>query len=306
MDFGTLDPALVLVTVVSLALAPFVAVMVTSFTKIVVVLSLLRNALGLQQVPPNVVINGLAIVLSIYVMYPVILDTNAAIEARKNGLPPPTASIVTTPAPQSIAPPAPAETPIPTSPAAADGELAEAEAQASAQTAPQAADATRGPSFANVTGMPAPAAAGTSPSPAATLPPLPAKGVERLLALAQAGKEPLRGFMMKHSHDAEREFFLKSAQRLLPPARQAELSANDYLVVVPAFTVSELTAAFQIGFLIFLPFLIIDLVVSNILLALGMMMLSPTTVSLPFKLLLFVLIDGWAKLVHGLVLTYGN
>src|SRR3546814_6616201 len=73
MDFNNLDPALVLITVVSLALAPFVAVMVTSFTKIVVVLSLLRNALGLQQVPPNVVINGLAIVLSIYVMYPVIL-----------------------------------------------------------------------------------------------------------------------------------------------------------------------------------------------------------------------------------------
>src|SRR3546814_1022718 len=100
MDFNNLDPALVLITVVSLALAPFVAVMVTSFTKIVVVLSLLRNALGLQQVPPNVVINGLAIVLSIYVMYPVILDTMAAIEARKNGLPPPTPSLLAKPAPQ--------------------------------------------------------------------------------------------------------------------------------------------------------------------------------------------------------------
>jgi len=73
---------------------------------------------------------------------------------------------------------------------------------------------------------------------------------------------------------------------------------------VPAFTVTELTSAFQIGFLIFLPFLVIDLIISNILLALGMMMLSPTTVSLPFKLLLFVSLDGWAKLVHGLVLTY--
>src|SRR3546814_6969764 len=82
MDFNNLDPALVLITVVSLALAPFVAVMVTSFTKIVVVLSLLRNALGLQQVPPNVVINCLAIVLSIYVMYPVILEPMPAIEAR--------------------------------------------------------------------------------------------------------------------------------------------------------------------------------------------------------------------------------
>ena len=82
------------------------------------------------------------------------------------------------------------------------------------------------------------------------------------------------------------------------------MTRPDFIVVTPAFTVSELTAAFQIGFLIFLPFLVIDLVVSNILLALGMMMLSPTTVSLPFKLLLFVLIDGWAKLAHGLVLSY--
>ena len=72
----------------------------------------------------------------------------------------------------------------------------------------------------------------------------------------------------------------------------------------PAFTVSELATAFQIGFLIFLPFLVIDLVISNILMAMGMMMLSPTTVSLPFKLLLFVLVDGWVKLSHGLVLSY--
>ncbi|NZA25513.1 hypothetical protein H0E84_03885 [Luteimonas sp. SJ-92] len=128
----------------------------------------------------------------------------------------------------------------------------------------------------------------------------------RLLALVEAGKEPLRTFLIRHSHDAERAFFLRSAQRLLPPERRASLTVDDFIVVVPAFTVSELTAAFQIGFLIFLPFLIIDLVVANILLALGMMMMSPTIVSLPFKLLLFVLIDGWAKLVHGLVLTYAG
>jgi len=73
---------------------------------------------------------------------------------------------------------------------------------------------------------------------------------------------------------------------------------------VPAFTVSELSVAFEIGFLIFLPFLVIDLVISNILMSMGMMMLSPTTVSMPFKLLLFVLIDGWVKLTHGLILTY--
>ncbi len=76
------------------------------------------------------------------------------------------------------------------------------------------------------------------------------------------------------------------------------------MVVLPAFTVSELSTAFQIGFLIFLPFLVIDLVIANILMAMGMQMLTPTTVSLPFKLLLFVLVDGWVKLAQGLVLSY--
>jgi len=351
MDFSTFSPALVLVTVVSLALAPFVAVMVTSFTKIVVVLSLLRNALGLQQVPPNVVINGLAIVLSIYVMYPVILDTHASINARMAGQPPPPAvqaqiearakaralraaakapkaPVSPTPAAQAGTPApaaqqAPADPP-PASPAAADALRAEAEARAGAASAEGAAAAPaaprRGPLFANVRNgtedaaenAPADAPEQTadteSAAPAAQAP-LSAGGrmdTARLFALIEAGKEPLRGFLIQHSRDAERAFFLRSAQRLLPAERRDELDVDDFIVIVPAFTVSELTAAFQIGFLIFLPFLIIDLVVSNILLALGMMMLSPTTVSLPFKLLLFVLIDGWAKLVHGLVLTYGG
>ncbi len=353
MDFSNFSPALVIVTVVALALAPFVAVMVTSFTKIVVVLSLLRNALGLQQVPPNVVINGLAIVLSIYVMYPVILDTVAAV----NGLPPVTTSAsgtggAQTPAPGTAATspragqppdaqaPAPHATrapddPAPVSPAAADARAAEAAAQAQEQdgqaqpgqepAAPTASE--RGPLFANVRGSPdatpgpaQPAAPAPGSTAARTTGMVPARTtpisqlsltggerltMERLLAMFEAGKEPLRRFLIQHSSDAERAFFLRSAQRLLPPASRGEITVNDFIVVIPAFTVSELTAAFQIGFLIYLPFLIIDLVVSNILLALGMMMMSPTTVSLPFKLLLFVLIDGWAKLVHGLVLTYG-
>lgn len=221
MEMGSLSPGLIVFTVVGLALAPFIAVMVTSFTKIVVVLSLLRNALGLQQVPPNVVLNGLAIILSVYVMYPVIIDTREAIDSK------------------------------------------------------------------------------VSATPTAKM------DLSRMTALADAGKEPLRAFLIKHSSENERAFFLRSAKRLLPKDKQDRVAIDDFLVVVPAFTVTELTAAFQIGFLIFLPFLVIDLVVSNILLALGMMMLSPTTVSLPFKLLLFVFLDGWAKLVHGLVLTYG-
>ena len=227
MDFSSFSPALVVVTVVSLALAPFVAVMVTSFTKIVVVISLLRNALGLQQTPPNVVINGLAIILSIYVMYPVILDT---LDIVNKSAPP-------------------------------------------AMTSQQAAPADK-------------------------------LTVERLVQIVTVGKKPLRKFLIQHSHQREREFFLESAKRMLPPQQQSSLTAEDFIVVMPAFTVSELTAAFQIGFLLFLPFVVIDLIVSNILLALGMMMLSPTMVSLPFKLLLFVILSGWTKLIHGLVLTY--
>ena len=216
MDLTQFAPSSALITVIIVALAPFVGVMVTSFTKIIVVLSLLRNALGLQQVPPNVVLNGMALVLTVYVMLPV-------------GL-----------------------------------EMAER-----ARTVPNPAGSTQG-----------------------------------MMSVADAAKEPLRDFLVKHSTPAQRAFFLKTAQKNLTPERAAQLTERDFVVVVPAFTVSELSAAFQIGFLIFLPFLVIDLIIANILMAMGMMMLSPTTISLPFKLLLFVLVDGWVKLSHGLVLSY--
>ncbi|HTT11049.1 MAG TPA: type III secretion system export apparatus subunit SctR [Burkholderiaceae bacterium] len=215
MDLTTFSPSSALLTVVVLALVPFVAVMVTSFTKLVVVLSLLRNALGLQQVPPNVVLNGLALVLSIYVMYPVGTEMSAKLQ-----------------------------------------------------------------NFDNL------------------------NNTKNMIAAADTAKEPLREFLYKHSRPVERAFFLKTAQKALKLEQAAKLTERDFLIVVPAFTVSELSVAFEIGFLIFLPFLVIDLVISNILMAMGMMMLSPTTVSMPFKLLLFVLIDGWVKLTHGLILTY--
>ena len=216
MDLTSFSPSSALLTIVILALAPFVAVMVTSFTKLVVVLSLLRNALGLQQVPPNVVLNGLALVLSIYVMYPVGTEMAAKLQNTDNV----------------------------------------------------------------------------------------AKDTKNMLAAADTAKEPLREFLYKHSRPVERAFFLKTAQKALKPEQAAKIGERDFLVIIPAFTVSELSVAFEIGFLIFLPFLVIDLVISNILMAMGMMMLSPTTVSMPFKLLLFVLIDGWVKLTHGLILTY--
>ena len=227
MDLGNLSPALILALVVGLALAPYVAVMVTAFTKLVVVFSLLRNALGLQQTPPNIVLNGLALILSVYVMYPVGLEMA---DAAKPAL-----------------------------------------VQDSLGSAP------RGSSSVSIGG---------------------------LLGAAEKAKEPLRAFLVKHTDDEEREFFLATAKKMLPEAKRASLTRDDLIVVVPAFTVNELARAFQIGFILFLPFLVIDLIVANVLQALGMMMLSPTTISLPFKLLLFVLLDGWSKLIHGLVLTY--
>lgn len=216
MDLTTFSPSSALVTVIALALAPFVAVMVTSFTKLVVVFSLLRNALGLQQVPPNVVLNGLALVLSLYVMYPVGVEMGARMQGINN----------------------------------------------------------IGGSTAN------------------------------MLKAIDAAKEPLREFLLKNSRPVERAFFLRTAQKNVKPEVAQGMSDRDFLIVIPAFVVSELSIAFEIGFLIFLPFLVIDLVISNILQAMGMTMLSPTTVSMPFKLLLFVLIDGWVKLSHGLIQTY--
>jgi type III secretion protein R len=219
MGLSETSPGFILVLVVGLALAPFVAVMVTSFTKIIVVFSLLRSALGLQQTPPNVVLNGLAVVLSIYVMHPVLLKMSDAISAQGIQL-------------QKV------------------------------------------------------------------------NDVQRLAALVDVAKEPVREFLVKHTTVRERAFFLRTARAALEEKQRERMSERDFIVLIPAFTVSELTAAFQVGFLIFLPFLVVDMIVSNILMAMGMMMLSPTTISLPFKLLLFVLLDGWARLVHGLVLTY--
>ena len=217
MELGNLSPGLILATVVGLALIPYIAVMVTSFTKLVVVFSLLRNALGLQQTPPNMVLNGLAIILSIYVMYPVGLKMSAI--AREQGM---------------------------------GGRME----------------------------------------------------LSNLMNAVDQAKEPLRDFMIRHTADAERRFFLKTAQRLLEEQDRALLSDRDLIVVVPAFTVSELTAAFQIGFLIFLPFLIIDLVVASVLMSMGMMMLSPMLISLPFKIMLFVLVDGWSLLVGTLASSF--
>jgi type III secretion protein R len=125
--------------------------------------------------------------------------------------------------------------------------------------------------------------------------------------LEQAGaraKEPLRAFLLKHADKRDRATFHGLALRMRSPTERAGITDQDLLVIVPAFVTSELRRAFEIGFLLFIPFLVLDMVISNLLLALGMHMLAPTTVSLPFKLLLFVLADGWHLVARGLVESY--
>lgn len=214
---ATPDPVVIVLTLGLLALAPFLAIMVTSFAKIVIVLSLVRNALGLQQIPPNLVLSGLALVLSIYIMAPLVSQIMQAAERP----------------------------------------LAGGQVQAKA-----------------------------------------------LLDVVGTAREPLRSFLSKHAQPREREFFVQSAAKLWPAEQAQSLKQDDLLVLVPAFTVSELTAAFKIGFVVYLAFVVIDLVVASVLVALGMIMFSPTVVSVPLKLLLFVLLNGWEKLIHGLILTY--
>ena len=123
------------------------------------------------------------------------------------------------------------------------------------------------------------------------------KGVE-------AFREPLRGFLSANASELEKSRFLKVAKEARAPEEREKISSNEFPVLIPAFLVTELTEAFAVGFLIYLPFLVIDLVVANVLLALGMQMLNPTQVSLPFKLLLFVAINGWGLLSQALVSGY--
>ncbi|WP_394826138.1 type III secretion system export apparatus subunit SctR [Pendulispora albinea] len=134
------------------------------------------------------------------------------------------------------------------------------------------------------------------------------KGAPDTVTLVRQGleavREPMRDFLAKNASDREKARFVEVAQRSRPEAERAAVTDRDLPVLVPAFVITELTEAFAIGFLLFLPFLVIDLVVANVLLALGMQMLSPTQVSLPFKLLLFVAINGWGLLAQSLVSGY--
>ena len=209
-------PAELLVLVALLSLVPVALVMLTSFLKIAVVLSIARSALGAPQVPPNTVVTGLALALTAVVMAPV-----------------------------------------------AERSLALAR------------------------------------------PALAARGVAETAAALSQAAEPLRGFLARFARPDDRAAFLDVAVRLRAKGSEPP-GAEDFAVLAPAFVVSELRRAFTIGFLVFVPFLAVDLVVSNVLLALGLTQLSPTSVAMPFKLLLFVAVDGWKLLARSLALSYGG
>lgn len=121
--------------------------------------------------------------------------------------------------------------------------------------------------------------------------------------IAEAGMEPIRVFLMRMTTPDDRAFFQQAAQELHGNSLAGATGA-EFFILAPAFVTAELTRAFEIGVLLYLPFIVIDLVITNILTAMGMMMVSPMVISLPFKLLLFVTADGWTRLTHGLVLSY--
>jgi type III secretion protein R len=223
-----------LTLLVIMALAPFVLTMVTSFAKLVVVGGILRHALGTQQIPPNTVITGLALILTVHIMTPVAMRI-----------------------------------------------------------------------YTRYQNSPAPAKTTTDSGNIST---------DQIRRIATAAEGPMRDFLKQHSHPVNVRLF-EDLKVKLAQANPGEAEPkftdplindliSDVTILTPAFMLSQLTEAFQIGFLLFVPFLIIDLVVSNILMAMGMQMMSPVTVSMPLKLLLFVLIDGWKLVMRGLVLSY--
>lgn len=207
--------ALLAVTV-GLGLLTFAVVTTTAFMKISVVLFLVRNALGAQQVPPNIVLYGAALILTVFISAPVAEQTyNRLID-----------------------------------------------------------------------------------------PQLRYQNFDDWMLAAKEGQEPLRAHLMKFTSEEQRRFFLSSTEQVWPQEMRGRAKADDLVILVPSFLISELKRAFEIGFLLYLPFITIDLVVTTILMAMGMSMVSPTVISIPFKLFLFVAIDGWSRLMHGLVLSY--
>jgi type III secretion protein R len=223
MNGGTVpmaDPVSLFVLLAIMGVVPFAAMIVSSYTKIVVVLGLLRQAIGIQQTPSNMVISGIAIIVSAYIMAPVFMQAQQSL-ASGNAI--------------------------------------------------------------------------SSPGPT---------NAQQVLRAAESAREPLRTFLDKHADERHKQFFLHAAGQLWPAEQAARLERTDLMVLAPAFLVTELTAAFRIGFLLYLCFVVVDLVIANVLLAMGLQQVQPTNIAIPFKLLLFVVLDGWSKLIYGLVLSY--
>ena len=205
-----LDPTIqLLIVMAAFSLLPFVFVCMTSFLRFVIVFSILKTALGTQQVPPGMVIIGLAMILTFYTMSPVFS------QMYEQGY-------------------------------------------------------------------------------------KPYKQTGSIALAMEKGSEPLKKFMMRQTRQDDVAFFVE-LMRKEPPKTPDDINIFE---VAPAYMVSELKTSFEIGFIIFIPFIVIDLVVANVLLALGMMMLSPTIISLPFKLLIFIAVDGWSLIVNGLVQSF--
>jgi type III secretion protein R len=207
----------IIVVVATIGLLPLAVVTLTGFLKISIVMFLARNAMGVQQTPPNLVLYGIALVLTLYITTPLI------------------------------------------------GQLTDV--------------FNRQPDIRSVQDI-------------------------RQVGLEVRG--PLKEHLGRYADATERAFFLEATAKVWSAQAHSELKDDDLAVLVPAFVGSELKRAFEIGFLIYIPFLIVDLVVSNMLMAMGMSMVSPTLVSIPLKIFLFVAVDGWSRLMHGLIMSYGN
>jgi type III secretion protein R len=210
------DPIGLILGLLSLSLVPFFVIMATSFIKITIVFSLVRNALGVQQIPPNIALYGIALILTIYIMTPIL------------------------------------------------GQIYDFYIENNIDY----------------------------------------KDTSSLYKFWEFGLGPLRSFLSFHSQNDNVNFFMTVAKEIWPEKYLQYNNEESFIILLPSFAVSEITIAFEIGFLLYLPFIAIDLIISNILLAMGMMMVSPMTISLPFKLLLFVLVNGWVRIVQGIINSY--
>lgn len=255
------DPMGIILFLIILSLGPFVAMMITSFMKLVVVINLLRQAMGLQQVPPNMVVNGLALILTFYIMAPTLQESIHRIVQSRNVLNQRKENMESFKLPEFM-----------------ESYRNDNSNEANFFKTLAANEETKNKQIK--------------------------KQTEDLKAILGYTKQPIVEFLMKHSTPKHRAFLMYTAKRLWPKSFVENIKDTDLIICVPAFVLTELTASFEIGFLIYLPFIAIDLIISNILLAMGMMMVSPMTISLPFKLMLFVLVSGWDKIVEALALTY--